>query len=807
MAIFPVNGLFQRDARPAPWKSSILAGSIFAVIVVAILVSMGFIASTAWLTEHRARAQVMGRLDELVQSAEKVAGIACFTNDPTLARETARALVLSSDVYSVVITSEGRELVRQTRAGVLPPPPDAVTAGRIRRTLYSPFTPPLAVGEIQVDANFQSIRITANEEIRFVSMLLSLLTAATIAAVAGVVTVLVVRPVKSMSDQLHVMEAQLGERLPLPKGHEHSELGRLVADINGLAGRMDAALRHEHDLRMQREVDERKYRAIFENVEAGIFIVDAEFRLASYNAAFERQMQLLPGGQDGPVRFITESPWRDRIGLENMLFRCIAGNTSQAADFEFVQAAGTARWFHLILRPVGGGLAQGMANDVTEQRRSENAARMALLTDELTGMANRAGLEVALHAEEGKGRSTRAMALILVDLDGFRSINNAMGLPVGDEILRSVARRIRKCLAPESLVARLGGDEFAVLLSGDRAAALRLGNDLVRALDFRFEVDDSPLRIGASVGVALFPVDAADSPSLLRNAQLALDEARAEGGRRLRFFDAAMVESAESRRRLETDIQLAISRDELRLFLQPIVDIENRRMAGAEGLLRWNHPKLGLVPPDIFIPVAEKSGYIREIGAWVVEAACEQLARWKAEGRDWYLSINVSGRQVPDGLPVEGLVESLRRHGVPASRLALEITEGVFINDEPQARDWLIDVRRQGLRIYLDDFGTGYSSLSYLKRFPVDVVKVDKSFVRDMGEVESDRKLVQAVIAMAHSLNMEVVAEGVETEKQFQLLAELGCGYVQGEYFSCPVPAESFAELALRVGDQLELVL
>ncbi len=801
MMIPPAEAPSGPTKRPAPWQSSILTGSIFAVVVVAVLVSVAFIVSTAWITEHRARTQVMGRLEELVQSAEKVAGIACFTNDVTLARETARALVLSSDVYRVVIYSGTRELVRMTREGVQAPPPESMLSGHISRVLLSPFIPPQQVGELQVDANFQRIRTTANEEIRFVSILLSLLTGATIAAVAAVVSLLVVRPVKSMCDRLHVMDAQLGERLPAPRGHEYSELGRLVEDINGLAGRMDGALRQEHTLRLQREVDELKYRAIFENVEAGIFIVDTEFRLVSFNAAFERQMSLPP--EPASHRLITGLPWRDRVGLENMLFRCIAGNTPQAADYEFCPGTGPARWFHLILRPVGGGQAQGMANDVTDQRLSEVAARQALLTDELTGMANRAGLEAALHAAEGNLRSGRPMALILVDLDGFRSINNALGLPVGDDILRASARRVRKCLAPGNLVARLGGDEFAVWLSGDRNSAVSLGNALVRALDFRFEVDDSPLRIGASAGIALSPDDGADTPTLLRHAQLALDEARTEGGRRLRCFEPAMLESAESRRRLEADIQMAIGRDELRLYLQPIVDIGQRRLVGAEALLRWHHPKLGLVSPELFIPVAESSGCIKDIGIWVMEAACQQLARWREEGEDWYLSINVSGRQVPEGLPVDRLMDTLCRYGVSPHRLALEITEGVFINDEPQARNWLSSVRQEGLRIYLDDFGTGYSSLSYLKRFPVDVVKVDKSFVRDMGEVDSDRKLVQAVIAMAHSLNMEVVAEGVETQKQFELLAELGCGYVQGYYFSGPVSAETFGDLARRLGSQL----
>ena len=774
---------------PAIWTRSILTGSLLAVVLVAVLVSMAFIASTAWVTEHRARAQVMGRLEELVQSSEKIAGIACFTNDPALSRETARALVLSSDVYGVVIRCGSRELASLVRAGVRAPPDDVLHAGRITRTLQSPFMPPQEVGELQVEANYQAIRHTANEEIRFVSILLSLLSAATIAAVASVVTVLVVRPVKIMSDRLHGMDAQLGERLPLPKGHEYSEIGRLVEDINGLAGRMNGALREEHKLRLQRERDEVRYRAIFENVEAGIFVVDLQCRLHSFNAAFQELTGLSSWVENPPL--ITGLPWRDRTGLENVLFRCIASNVPQALDCEFRADKGTVRCFHLILRPVGGGLAQGMVSDVTEQRQREMAARQALLTDELTGIANRAALESELQKAEG-----RQGALILLDLDGFRSINNALGLPVGDEILRTVALRLEQCIPSAGQVARIGGDEFAVLTYGGRHGAMDLANAILAALDIAFNAWDSLLRIGASVGVTLFPADGSDAPTLMRNAQLALDVARDDGGHQVRFFDSTMAELAESRRRLETDIQMAIGRGELSLVLQPIGDIANRRVAGAEALLRWKHPKMGPIPPDVFIPVAERLGCIREIGVWVLEAACLQLARWQAEGREWYLSINVSGRQVPDGLPVQRLLDALARHGVPAHRLVLEITEGVFINDEPQAREWLLEVRRQGLRIYLDDFGTGYSSLSYLKRFPVDVLKVDKSFVRDMADGDGNLELVQAVIAMARTLEMEVVAEGVETAAQLDLLAGLGCGCAQGWFLSRPVPADAFAEVA-----------
>jgi EAL domain-containing protein (putative c-di-GMP-specific phosphodiesterase class I) len=278
----------------------------------------------------------------------------------------------------------------------------------------------------------------------------------------------------------------------------------------------------------------------------------------------------------------------------------------------------------------------------------------------------------------------------------------------------------------------------------------------------------------------------------LRHVELALDRAKVSGGNHFTFFDPAMAEAAERRRELESDMHIALRRQEFSLFYQPLVDLSSNRLVGAEALIRWRHPTRGLVPPDAFIPLAEETGFIVDLGFWVLEAACRQLAIWQGEGKEFYLSINISGRQIPDGMSPAWLAATCRKHGVEASRLVLEITEGVLLADANKALDWLGEVRTFGFGIYLDDFGTGYSSLSYLKRFPVDTVKIDKSFVRDMGGDKSDRALVEAIIAMARSLRLQTVAEGVEDATQLALLREMGCDRVQGYYFSKPVPCEQF---------------
>lgn len=782
------------------WKKNILGGTFFAVAMVALLVGSLFVLATLKITDDRATARANTRLLELMASAEQTAAVACFAKDATLAKETARSLTLSGDVLDVTIIADGKELAHVFRKGVSAG--KAPSAGQLVIPLYSPFVPSEKVGELRLNPNLESIRATVFEEIRFVVLLLVLLAAAMVSAVAAVVTVLVVRPVKNMSDRLHVMDAGGGERLPVPRGHEQSELGRLAGDINGLTGKLVDALSQEHELRLQREVDERKYRAIFDNVEAGIFLVDGDALLKSFNPAFGRLMRvaLAERYRDTVSYRLSDLPWQDRERLADLVSACLADNAAKSDDLEMELPDGELRWLNLQLRPVGESLAQGMASDVTERRLAELKARQQLVTDELTAVANRAGLEAALRVriEANPAAEKTEFALLLVDLDGFKRVNDALGLPVGDEILRNTARRLQSCLYEEDVVARLGGDEFAVIAragSGEEGVA-RVAERIVSVLNFSFLVADAPAQLGASVGVALFPGDGRDVPSLLRNAELALDRARANGGHRCQFFDSSMAQAAETLRRLDADMHLAIRRQEFQLFLQPIVNLTERRLVGAEALLRWRHKDRGMVPPDAFIPVAEETGFIREIGLWVLEEACRQLARWQAEGLDYYLSINVSGRQLPEGLTPAMLLETTRRHGILPEKLALEITEGVLMGDMSKAQAWLSEVHEKGFRIYLDDFGTGYSSLSYLKRFPVDTVKVDQSFVRDMSEDSSDRKLVEAVVAMAHSLDMQVVAEGVENATQARLLRNMGCCHAQGYYFSRPVPTEEFAATA-----------
>jgi EAL domain-containing protein (putative c-di-GMP-specific phosphodiesterase class I) len=309
------------------------------------------------------------------------------------------------------------------------------------------------------------------------------------------------------------------------------------------------------------------------------------------------------------------------------------------------------------------------------------------------------------------------------------------------------------------------------------------------------------VKLQVSVGIALYPNDTDRSiEKLIHNANLALSNAGVgNGGSRMRFFDPDLARLAEEKHRLENDLRWAIRDHQLILFFQPIVDLDQGRLVGAEALIRWQHPQRGLIPPDAFIPLAEEAGLIGDMGLWVLESAGRQLAAWRREGRELYLSVNVSARQIPDELPPGLLLDLANRLGFAPTSLALEITEGVLISDVGGVQAWLDAVRAIGFPVYLDDFGTGYASLSYLKRFSVDRLKVDRSFVRDIATNQGDHALVEAMTAMARSFGMEVIAEGVEDRYHIRLLSAMGCRYAQGYLFSPPVPIASFHEASEHI--------
>ena len=436
--------------------------------------------------------------------------------------------------------------------------------------------------------------------------------------------------------------------------------------------------------------------------------------------------------------------------------------------------------------------------------RHDREVRHMAYTDALTGLTNRLAFRESLdHRLLAARASGHQLGLLFADMDDFKRVNDSLGHEAGDEALLQFAQRIsaavREAGGEQALLARFGGDEFVMLVSaGDVPAQARtLAERLVHDLGKPLRVQGKELFLGSSIGVTLFPDDAADASTLLKNGDIAMYQAKMAGKNCYRYYSRAMDHAVERRVHMEQELRGAWERGELRLAYQPIYRTRDRRMMGVETLLRWQHPTLGTIPPSVFIEVAEQSGLIEVIGPKVLRAACMEAAQWPTsrEGENLFVSVNVSPRQLRGGELPELVAHCLKETGLPASRLHIELTETAVIGDEMVAAQLLEKLHRTGVKVWLDDFGTGFSGLSHLRQVPVDGVKIDKSFVADMQRDPDDLALTTAIIAMAHALGITVVAEGIEQEVQFDLLAQRGCDLGQGYWLSRPVTATAIMQM------------
>ncbi len=773
------------------WRG-LLIRSIVVTVAAFVVVAVITVFYTVERVRQEATEQSQVRLEQLLDTVESTLRVACFARNETLAQDVAHGLLRNPEILRVTISENEHLLADLMREGSANPPP-AAGAGLIRH-IDSPFIEDEIVGRVQLLPNPQFIETRIHSELLERSHQLAWQLALIAGAMVITLLVFVIQPIAAMSRTLHQMDPVAGERLAIPAGHQDSEIGALAKDINALAERLVSTLTQEHQLRLQREIDEQKYHAIFDNAESGLFLVDRQGLVSSWNPAMARLLDLRPEQQLAGKLDLATLGWEEPDAVDRFYQGVFSSGLPGTLDTALRHHDCSCLWLNLMLSPVGDDLLQGVAHDVSELKEAATRARLQAVTDPLTGLANRSGLEQKMRLSMSSEAKPGRFALLLINLDKFRGIIEGLGVGPGDSILQGVAARLSANVKRSDTLARITADLFAIVLEhpGSDEQLERIIERLLHALRQPYPIHDTLLPVTASMGITRYPDDGQDVPDLLRQAELAVEKAKSAGGNQIAFYDPRLAELAEQRQQMEIELRQALRDQQFVLFYQAIGQIAEQRIYGAEALIRWQHPTRGLIPPDQFIPVLEQSGLIQEVGLWVLESACEQLSRWQDAQLDLNLSLNVSGRQIPQGLPPDQVAAALERHGVEARRLALEITEGVLLGNVAESREWLDAIRRLGVRVYLDDFGTGYSSLSYLKRFTLDTLKIDRSFIQDMHAGNSEYALVEAIIAMAHSLGLQVVAEGVETAEQLSMLRTLGCHYAQGYYLARPLAIATF---------------
>ena len=543
--------------------------------------------------------------------------------------------------------------------------------------------------------------------------------------------------------------------------------------------------------------DEQLLQTVLNNMSQGVLMFDSETRLIFCNKRYIELYGLSPDIVK-PGCSLREL-LRHRIergsfsGDPDEYTARLAEGIAEGKTFNNIVNLPDGRAVSVVNKPVAGGGWLATHEDVTERQRSEERIAHMARHDALTDLPNRMLLLEQLNHEIKRVKRGECLAVLCLDLDQFKSVNDALGHHIGDELLKLVGERLRGCTRELDIVARMGGDEFAIIMTQmeQAADAATLSKRIRDSVIKPYQVEGHQIVTDISIGISVAPMDAVESDELLRNADMALYDAKGDGRGTFRFFEPEMNTRMKVRRELEMDLRKALASEQFELYYQLLVVLETNEVNGFEALLRWNHPARGLVSPADFIPIAEETGLIVPLGEWVLKAACDEAVNWPEHIK---VAVNLSPAQLNSRNLVSMVTTALRESGMPPHKLQLEITETVLLQNTFTTLATLHELRKMGVQIALDDFGTGYSSLSYLRSFPFDKIKIDRSFIQDLSNGAEPLAIVNAVAGLAKCLNMTSTAEGVETQQQMDVLQAIGCTEMQGYLFSRARPAHEIRQ-------------
>jgi diguanylate cyclase (GGDEF)-like protein len=624
----------------------------------------------------------------------------------------------------------------------------------------------------------------------------------TIAALVLAMQRMVVRPLARLSGYVAAIR-KTGELVPAGKKlvfNRNDEIGALSSSFNMMLEELRQA-REQLIAQSESEINKRKVHldAALNNMSQGLLMFDGDESLVLSNRRFADlydvpQETLSPGTSFLDLLTASKTMGNHPEHTVREVYEQQQPLIREGRPGSFHQTLKSGQIIAVSHAPMDNGGWVATYEDITERKRAESQIEHMAHHDALTGLPNRVRIREELGRALVQARQGGKLAVLCLDLDHFKAVNDTLGHPVGDALLQVVAERLQGCLREGDTVARLGGDEFAVVqnrIDTPEAPSI-LAERIIEALSAPYDLDGHQVVVGASVGIALAPGDSDGSDELLKAADMALYRAKMDGRGTYRFFESEMDARMQRRRALELDLRKALPAGEFEIHYQPLVDLKAGKVTGFEALLRWKHPERGDVSPDDFIPLAEEIGLIGQIGAWVLRQACADASGWPGDVR---VAVNLSPSQFKTRAVVLDVVAALGRSGLAAQRLELEITETVMLQDTEATIAILQEFRALGVRISMDDFGTGYSSLSYLRKFPFDKIKIDQSFVRDLPDSHDATAIIKAVSGLSTALGMTTTAEGVETLGQLDKVRLEGCTEVQGYYFSPAVPASQIVEL------------